>query len=161
VSNRFEGLNLVDLIDLLHEIVMPEPVSWLPQTPGWWTLGGWLLAIVAIGVAHWIRHRRRNRYRRQAEAELDAIAARLPSEPTVAAMEIAELVKRTALAAYPRERVASLHGHDWAEFLRDSTDNDRTVADGAERLANAAYRPDSVAEELVEPARRWIREHRA
>jgi len=161
VSDRFQGLNLAELMDLLHGIVLPEPVSWLPQTAGWWTLGGWLIVIVAIAVAHWLRYRRRNRYRRQAEAELDSIAARIGSEPAATAGEIAELVKRTALAAYPRGRVAALHGPDWAEFLRESTSNDHTVAGGADRLAAAAYRPDAVGENLVEPARRWIPKHRA
>jgi hypothetical protein len=108
-----------------------------------------------------MRHRRRNRYRRQAEAELDAIAARVDSEPAAAAAEIAGLVKRTALAAYPRGRVAALHGSDWAGFLRESTNDDATVAGAADRLAAAAYRPDAVGEGLVEPARRWIRKHRA
>jgi hypothetical protein len=155
--NRFEGLRLPELMDLLHEIVEPPAVAWLPQTPGWWVLGAWIFAVLVIAVRHWLAVRRRNRYRRDALHELDQLAA--GAESTAA--EIALLVKRTALAAYPREQVASLYGADWAAFLRRSAGNDPVVAAGAESLASAAYRADAHGQTLVEPARRWIRVHRA
>lgn len=155
--NRFDGLSLSQLLDLLHEIVPPEAVSWLPQTSGWLILGAWLAAIIVIGLRHWLALRRRNRYRRVALAELDRIAGRADGT----AADVALLVKRTALAAYPRERVASLSGAEWAAFLSSSTGDDPVVAGGAEPIASAAYRADAYSGPLIEPARRWIRMHRA
>lgn len=156
--NRFEGLNLVDLLELLHEIVPPLPVSLMPQTVGWWILGGWALAVVCCVAAALIRHRRRNRYRRIAVSELRAISAR-QDDPRAAA-ELAALLKRTALAAYPRDRVASMYGRDWAAFLVQSVNGDRRVAEAADALAAAAYREDSNLPVIVPAAERWIRQHR-
>ena len=34
-NERFEGLNLPQLMDLMHGLVYPDPVSWMPQTIGW------------------------------------------------------------------------------------------------------------------------------
>jgi len=158
--NRFDGLSLPQLLDLLHEIVLPDPVALWPQTQGWWTALGWLLAVTAIGVSQWVAFRRRNRYRREAEAELTTIAARADSAPSDAAAQIAALLKRTALVAFPRKRIASLYGRDWADFLRESANNDPLVDESADRIAGASWRPDADARALVEPARRWIRKHR-
>ena len=158
---RYEGLSLSELLDLLHEIVLPEAVSWVPQTPGWWIAAAWFVAVVAVGIAQWIMHRRRNRYRRDAQQELLRIAARAETEPAATAAEIAILLKRTALCAYPRERVASLSGREWAAFLSASANDDPIVGDAANRIAAAAYRPGIDGQTLVAPARRWIRVHRA
>jgi len=156
--NRYEGLNLVDLLELLHEIVPPEPVSLLPQTPGWWIALAWLVAVCALVVAAIARQRKANRYRREAIVELQRIEARagVPEAPA----ELAALLKRTALAAYPRRQVASLCGEAWATFLVDSTDGDPVVAEAADSLAHAAYREGVKLSELIPASRRWIRRHR-
>lgn len=156
--NRFEGLSLPELLDLLHGIVVPAPPSWLPRTTGWGVLAAWSATLVLIGVVRWLVHRRRNRYRRDALAELEAIVA---SDAAPSAAAIAALVKRTALAAYPRARVASLYGDDWAAFLRRSANDDPLVGAGVELMARAAYRVDVDGRELVDAARQWIRLHRA
>jgi len=158
---RFEGLSLPELMELLHEVVLPEPISILPRTQGWLVLAAWLGACLLIGLWHWRRHRRRNRYRRDAEALLESIAAGIDEAPQAAGAEIPALLKRTAIAAYPRDRVASLYGADWAAFLRTSSAGDAKVTAVAERIAQAAYRADPDPRDLVEPARRWIRVHRA
>jgi hypothetical protein len=159
--SRYDGLNLPQLLDLMHGLVTPEPVSWLPQTPGWWIVLGWLVAMLLLAGRQVIRRRRRNRYRRDALAELEAIEADASIEPAVAAQRIAAVLKRTALVAYPRQDVAGLYGADWARFLTESADNDPQIAKAADDLAAAAYRPDANPQVLSSPARRWIRRHRA
>lgn len=159
--NQYDGLNLPQLLDLMHGLVMPEPVAWLPETPGWWIVLGWLLAVLLLVAWQFIKRRQRNRYRRDALTELKSIAARPELGPAESAQRIATLLKRTALAAYPREDVAALYGADWAQFLKESAGNDPQVADAADMLAAAAYRPDIDGGVMVEPARRWIRLHRA
>jgi len=159
--NQYDGLNLPQLLELMHGLVMPEPVAWLPQTPGWWIVLGWILAMLFLLAWQFARRRRRNRYRRDALAELKAIAAQPELGPAESAQRIAALLKRTALVAYPREDVAALYGDDWAGFLKQSAGNDRQIADAADRLAAAAYRPDADGSVLTEPASRWIRLHRA
>ena len=161
MSERFDGLNLPQLLELMHEIVVPEPVPWTPQTPGWWVLLGWLLAVMALVIAAVVRRRRRNRYRREALALLDAVATQADMPPTESARLVAEIVKRTALVAYPRKRVANLYGNAWAEFLCESAGNDKRINEAATQLATAAYRPDVDGKTLIPPARRWVRVHRA
>jgi hypothetical protein len=159
--SRYDGLNLPELLDLLHGIVMPDPVPLRPMTPGWLILAGWLLAVLILGARYLIRLRRLNRYRREALAVLKTIEGERDLSPVESAQQIAALLKRTALAAYPRQQVASLSGKEWAQFLRESANNDRQIADAAASLAAASYRPDADGRELSAPARRWIRLHRA
>jgi len=159
--NGYEGLNLPQLMELMHGLVMPDPVTWLPVTSGWRILFAWLLAVLIIVVWYGLMRRRRNRYRREALAALKSIDSESELGPFEMAQRIAMLLKRTALAAYPRSQVASLSGSEWAEFLIASANKDRQITETAELLAGAAYRPDADGRLLSGPARRWIRKHRA
>ncbi|NCF72870.1 MAG: DUF4381 family protein [Gammaproteobacteria bacterium] len=159
--SEYDGLNLPQLLDLMHGLVMPDAVTGLPITSGWWIVLAWLLAVLTIVVWYGLLRRRRNRYRRAALAALKSIDSEPELGPFEMAQRIALLLKRTALAAYPRSQVASLSGSEWAEFLIASTNEDRQIAQAAERLAGAAYRPDADGRLLSAPARRWIRKHRA
>jgi len=159
--SEYDGLNLPQLLDLMHGLVMPDAVTRLPITSGWWIVLAWLLAVLTIVVWYGLLRRRRNRYRRAALAALKSIDSEPELGPFEMAQRIALLLKRTALAAYPRSQVASLSGSEWAEFLIASTNEDRQIAEAAERLAGAAYRPDADGRVLSAPARRWIRKHRA
>ncbi len=156
--NEYDGLNLAQLLDLLKDPVVPDPVSFLPQTAGWWILLAWFAAIDVILIWNRILRWRRNRYRREALKSLRAIEK---SRDGSAAGQIATLLRQTALAVYPRSEVASLYGDAWAEFLKSSSRNDRVVRESANDLASAAYRANVDASLLVKPARRWIQVHRA
>lgn len=156
----YEGLNLPQLVDLMHDLVRPEPVSWMPQTSGWWIALSWLFAISMVLARHRYRAWHRNRYRRAALAILRSIEVNTADETQVAG-QIAILLKRTALAAYPREQVAHLFGSEWAQFLRDTASNDPIIGQTAEQLATTAYRRDCDGKALIAPARRWIKVHRA
>lgn len=159
--NEYEGLNLPQLLDLMHELILPEAVSRMPEGPGWWILSGWLVLMIAIIVQVLVAHHRRNRYRREAMQVLTVIEASANDDPLAAATSIAALLKQTALAVYPRTEIASLHGEDWARFLSESASNDAEVGRSAMDLATASYQPGADGRKLVSPARRWIRIHRA
>ena len=154
---RYDGLNLPQLLDLMYDVVRPEPSAWLPQTIGWWILVVWLLTAGSLFAWHAHRSWRRNRYRREALVALDWIEAQ--SSPDGAA-QVAVLLKRTALAVYPRDTVAHLYGAEWSRFLSESAAHDPLVDAGVNAMAEAAYRKDADVGELVEPARRWIKVHR-
>ena len=158
---RFEGLQLSQLLDLMHDLVRPEPIQWTPQTIGWAVVGVWLLCVIAIVLWHSIRRWRRNRYRRAALAELDKLQATIDLEPDRAAVAVATLLKRTALVAYDRSEVASLSGEAWAEFLCRTSANDPVVTEYAAAISSAAYDRRAKGAELIAPARRWVKVHRA
>jgi hypothetical protein len=159
--SQYDGLNLPQLLNLMHGLEQPAPVPLLPQAPGWWIVAGWLLAVLVLAALQFARWRRRNRYRRAALAEINSLAARQDMQPAESAQRIATVLKRTALVAYPRAEIASLHGAAWAQFLVESAGNDSQVAAAADLLASAAYRPDANPDALRGPASRWIRLHRA
>lgn len=161
VNAKYEGLNLPQLLDLMHGLVLPDPVSLVPQTDGWWVLAAWIAAVLALCVRAYLQHRRKNRYRREALASLAELEAAPKDDPARSATAVAILLKRTALAVWPRHEVASIYGGDWASFLVQSSRQDPKVAAFAEDLARAPYTPDVDVEPLFEPARCWIKAHRA
>ncbi len=146
--------------------MVPEPVSYAPQTIGWWILAGVLVCAIGVAVFFVLRHRKANAYRREAMRELRALSPRLHSGNVGedAFKDLAALVCRAALAAYPRRRVASLYGEDWLGFL-ESTGGGSFREAPARALATAPYdggkhlsADDRAA--LVEAVRLWVGTHR-
>jgi hypothetical protein len=145
--------NLIDLLDQLVEPPAPPPVAMTPQTAGWAVLAVLLVLFLAwLGWRFW-RRWRANAYRRAALAELDAAG----DDPAA----IAAILRRTALAAWPRERVAGLTGPDWLRFLDATGGGDGFETGAGQALTFATY---SVAPGptpgLAELAGHWIRRHR-
>jgi hypothetical protein len=149
----------------LHDIAVPPPVSWLPQTWGWAALAVLLGIAVLAALLVWLRRYRRNAYRREALRLLDGIEAdiRSPASREKGVHELSELLKRTALAAWPRSDVAALTGQAWLQRM-DNRGADKALARLLDDLeyhdsaAIAALPPDS-ANELILNSRRWIRRH--
>ncbi len=83
-------------IGQLKELGLPAPVSYAPQTWGWWVLLAVLvLAAVLIGVRRY-RQWRRDQYRREALVRLAQLRER--SDDLNALRELPELLKRVALS---------------------------------------------------------------
>jgi hypothetical protein len=154
-------------LDRLHDIVLPDPTPWWPPAPGWlWLLGlGAVMTLVLLlrALMRW----QRNRYRREALAELAKLEASAgKSGPGPAELlGVAELLKRVALTAWPRDRVATLTGPDWFAFL-DRSGGTRFSSGLGAALEAANYGAVGTAwdaqrfGELTAEARRWIRRHR-
>lgn len=152
----------------MHDLALPPPVSWMPQTLGWALLGLVLLAGLAIAAFYWQRNYRANAYRGEALLLLKDIEVRL-KHPEVfgdAAYEVAELLKRTALASWPRERVAALSGRQWVDFL-DQQNDGKTGGTLKQLLNDVEYRGHSdvatlsstTGADLAAAAREWIEQH--
>ncbi len=145
----------------LKELPLPEPASWLPATPGWLVVGAIVLAIV--GWLAWRRWRawQRERYRREALARIEAMRGAVG-----ALAELPLVLRTTALAAFPRDEVASLRGDDWVTWLnRNGARFEPADAEWLDCLpydASAADRlPADMAARLLEASRAWVRSHRA
>ena len=151
MNEEREIVSLVDLIDRLVEVAEPEPISLLPQTWAWVAVAAILLAALAYAVWRGIVRHRHNAYRRAALAELDAAGDD--------AAGIAEILRRAALAAYPRADVAGLAGEQWLAFL-DAHANARRFSEGPGRaLASAPYAGPAQVPGLNALAREWVRRH--
>lgn len=146
--------SLVGLIDRLAEPAEPAPIPFTPETAGWTVLAALLgLTLLWLGMRA-ARRWRANAYRRAALRALDAAG----DDP----VEIAAILRRTALAAYPRVQVAGVTGTDWLRFL-DATGGEGGFTDGpGATLAAAPYSPagDTPCVGVGPLARRWVRRHR-
>ncbi|TBZ59748.1 DUF4381 domain-containing protein [Rhizobium leguminosarum] len=152
----------------LHDIATLEPVSWMPQTWGWGVLAGALLVMLALTGIRWILRYRADAYRREALALLTVIDEQLRNSATRCdgIRDLCEVLKRTALAAWPRTEVASLSANAWTRFLEEHDLDgaghalERLLDDfeyhGAEVVADL---PSNVCSDLVAAARNWIERH--
>jgi hypothetical protein len=129
----------------LRDIVVPEPPPLWPPAPGVWVLLVIALAFVVALFLLWRRSRARNAYRRAGLALLET--ARTVREVNV-------VLKRVALAAWPRPKVAPLYGDDWARFLDGCGARTRFSSFGTN---DDAVEPPR---ELRRMAQRWIQHHR-
>ncbi|GAB4514017.1 MAG: DUF4381 domain-containing protein [Roseibium sp.] len=156
MKDEWKDLNLAELLDLLEPVPEPPQVSMMPQTQGWIWLGAVLLVVLVLAARYFLKRWRGNAYRRQALRELRAGAGDVPS--------LAALVRRTALAAYPRSEIAGLHGRDWLTFLDRAYGGDEFSTGAGRLLASAPYRTgDKVGGQTLESLHKlvaiWIRRH--
>lgn len=134
----------------LRDIVVPPEVALWPPAPGWWILMAGGIAAAAILTGMIIARYRRDAYRRAALAALD----------NAGPGDISAILKRTALAAWPRAEVASLTGADWLAFL-DRTARTDVFTQGAGRdLEALAFGGKGNDRAVLVAARTWIRRHR-
>jgi hypothetical protein len=156
-------------LEKLHEIFLPNPVSWMPQTIGWYAIFGLLMLVIGWWGYGRLRRFRANRYRRVALGELEVIERELkqPEKRAKALAEIPVLLKRTSLSAFPRSDVAGLSGEKWLAFL-DKTMGGREFREGeGHLLPELAYAPgarisklsDEMIGKLLELVRLWIKRH--
>jgi hypothetical protein len=141
-------------LDNLHDFYQPPPPAWTPQTIGWYVVFA-VIALLAMWMTiHTLRRWLANRYRREALREL----ALLQPE------QFSTLLKRTALSAWPREKVASLSGDAWLKFLNESAENNSFHQTPGNRIEEIALRSQTLSGEDERTLRKitaeWIRRHR-
>jgi hypothetical protein len=146
----------------LRDLALPRAVAWWPVQPGWWIIFAGLLALAAFGGFKGLRAYHADAYRRMALAELKEMRRRSPAG---LAPVLAALVKRTALAAFPRDQVAALTGEEWFKFLDRTGRRDVFSGDTGTALLRASADPKRVlsedeAKQALAAAGYWIRRHR-
>jgi hypothetical protein len=154
----------------LHDIISAPQAAWWPPAPGWFMLAAAFLTGVIAGLWRWLMWWRSNAYRRVALAQLAHLEVQLQDagQREASLRILPELVKRTALAVWPRQTVASLSDEAWLVWL-DETWQEQLFSAGPGRLlpllayADASRLSALTAEEigaLVSLIRNWIRLHR-
>jgi len=152
----------------LNDIVLPAKISWWPLAPGWYVL----IALLSLALLWWLwqawQNWKHNRYRRQSLQELAQIQSELKNNNTAATaiLKIPALLKRTALAAYPREQIAGLSTQDWFKFLNRTTPTplfSQQAIDALQTLAYASKDRAAIANIAIAPTlasvSAWIRQH--
>jgi Domain of unknown function (DUF4381) len=136
--------------EAMQGLILPPPVSFWPATPAWF-----VLLVVLAALLLWVAWRGWRRWRADAYRREALRAVEAAQQPA----EIAAILKRTALAAWPRSEVAALSGPDWTTFLQRTAPGAKLDATAARRLASLAYAPVSL--DARDDAARWIRFHDA
>ncbi|AOA05530.1 DUF4381 domain-containing protein [Pseudomonas sp. TMW 2.1634] len=151
-------------IDQLQTLALPAPVSYLPQTWGWWALLGLVLSGLAVWAARACLHWRRDRYRREALQRLAQL--RTANDPLGTLRELPTLLKRVALSMPVPQAAGPLQGEAWQDFL--SRHGPQPVPeDFSQQLAFLAYAPDeqllalpaTQRQQLVDTCTRWVELH--
>jgi hypothetical protein len=141
-------------LDRLHDVVVPPAVPWWPPTPGWAiVLAALTLAVLALLLRRVMRWQA-NRYRRE--------ALRLLDDPGMKPTEWSALLKRTALAIWPREEVANLTGKEWLAFLDRTAGMNAFTAGAGSSIESIAFDPKGgeASGDLKSVVREWIQRHR-
>ena len=155
----------------LHDIVVPLAVSWWPLAPGWYAVVAVLVVLLGWAAQRTAVRHRRNAYRREARRAIAALRAnaREPANVQRAVLDLAVLLRRVALTAYPRTRVAPLTGAEWLRFLDDTGATEAFSGAPGACLTTAVYGragrganplPPEPLGELFDAAEAWVRSHR-
>lgn len=152
MTSPYDGLNLVELLDLLEPVPQPPAIPLTPQTPGWVILALLLFALGFWGIRRIRAPHRAKAYRRAALAEL--------ASTRDDAARIAALLRRTALAGYPRQMVAGVTGQDWLGFLDRSYGGTGFSTGPGQVVITAPYQSSTSDPALTTLARTWIRDHK-
>jgi len=154
------GVNSSDPLAGLRAYHLPDSPSWWPPAPGWWAL---LVILIVAGLffAWWFARRRsRGAAARQVLRELAGLRERADrdGESPDLLRELSRLLRRFAIAIYPRQDVAALTGDAWLQFL-DRHGGAGSFQQGPGRqLAEAPYRaePATGFDELLALVEDWV-----
>lgn len=156
--------NAQGLLSQLRDIHTPAPIGNWPPAPGWILLA--VLVLIAVAwLTWWLIHRwRANRYRREALKELDELMSswRTSADAATYLVRYTELLKRTALTHFPRDRVANLTGEAWVDFLDRSANTDEFSMGAGQVLIEGHYRAANETvdvDELHRLGEMWIKHH--
>jgi len=156
-----------DWLTNMHEISLPEAVSWLAWTP--FSCGVLFLLVLFFLRFLWRCYGawRDRLYRRQALQKLRLLMAlwREPDHRIAAAQGLAQLIRQVALTAWPSADVSSKLGVEWLKFLQASVEPPAAVPS---LLAQLSHLPAARVEEISEAqwqalmdwSEHWIRGHR-
>ena len=135
----------------LRDIVEAEAVSWWPLAAGWWLLIVVAAVVSGIVALRLWRKYRGNAYRRAAMRQLRSANTDV---------QIAQLLKRTALATFPRAEIAPLTGSTWIHWLEE-TGGAPCPALAAQRLTEGVFASANAgaSPELRDFVAAWINNH--
>lgn len=154
----------------LNDIVMPTPVGWWPLADGWYVLAGLVFIFLCWFIYKSVKNWNANRYRRSALSELKLLSEGIQNQAdrNSSLRKIPPLLKRTALAAYPRNEVAMLTGEDWFQFLNSTGKKQSFTENIFNTLNHISYSTGDLSDinneavnALVDACRQWLNHHLA
>ncbi|MBS0358674.1 MAG: DUF4381 domain-containing protein [Proteobacteria bacterium] len=147
-------------LSALKDIHLPAPISYWSLAPGWYFL--LLIVLIAAGIGAYFgwKHWHRSRAKNQALKKLIQLenAYRESKDVHSTVQEISILLRRVALAYFPRKQVAGLFGKSWIAFLEKTTPEKYFDKKTVELFVTASYQKNSTVniESLFTFSRHWI-----
>lgn len=145
----------------LRDIHMPPPVSSWPPGPAYYLI----IAVFMIALLVFFQYKRYQRYHTPKFEALQKLLALKENAqtavPSQTAAAVNTLLKRVALAYFPRLDVASLYGPAWLAFLKKTSKNIDFDAISV-AILETPFNPDSKEDiyPLLIAAHRWIKQRR-
>lgn len=149
-----------DPLDLLEDIIVPDPIGWWPLSPSIWVTFFMVLAVL-VGLIwyFWQRHKKAA-YRRYA---LTQMAEFNQLNDLELLNQLNRLLKQVAITTYGRTQCGGLNHQAWLTFLRQKA----SFIEQPQALKKLEQRYQSQPPELTPQERealifftkRWIQEH--
>ena len=148
----------------LRDLVLPPDIPFWPPAPGLWIVAATCLAMLAVPAWRAVQRYRAAAYRRAAIAQLHTKSAGIEQNQPDAEAPISAVIKRVAMVEYGRDKIASLSGPAWADFVAHEAGTGFDPAT-IHRLLTEAFdgrtKPDpSELRLLIGHAELWVRAHR-
>ena len=145
----------------LRDIHLPDPISIWPPAPGWYLAAILIIAGFATGYYFLYRYWRNNSARRMALKQLTQLEQRYHNNPASndIVAELSILLRRLALAYFPRNDIAGLQGSAWLDFLNKTAKTTLFSAASAEILTLGPYQKQSQQnlDEVFIACKQWIK----
>lgn len=143
----------------LRDIHLPAPISIWPLAPGWYILIALITSAVLVLFYLYYRKCLYARAKKQALKKLQHLHS-LYQQGHDAQLLIAQasiLLRRVALAYFPRQQIAGLHGTRWLQFLDQNSPLENFARD-AQALTTAPYETHSTTDfnYLFSLVKQWI-----
>ena len=152
---------------ILHDIHLPNPVSWWPLALGWWLVVALAIIVSAVTILTIRRYRQRS-YRRLGLQQLATIEADMATQDDHRQLiqRLSQLLRHMAILHY-QQPCAGLEGQAWLTFLdqpfhKKASPNNHPFSEGAGQcLGCGPYQrdiPEIDTIALFGLCRRWIKE---
>ena len=146
----------------IHPIILPNEISWMPQTLSWLLVLIFFILLIICLVWAFVQHHNKNKYKTEALSKLDEIEQKLNSKSRQCLNEVPLLIRQVALSYWPRRNIVSLSGRNWHEFLQMTSNTmppkilDEVAYLSHEQLNRISH---DTGIELIAWARSWILNH--
>lgn len=124
---------LLNPLQQLKDIHLPNPISNWPSAPGWIILLVLLLGLFSLGSCYLLRYFSRKKRQRYMLEVLNNVMEHYAYQPDELIAQLNLLLKRFSLIKYPKAQVATLTGKRWLEFL-DKTTQTTAFSQGAGKV---------------------------
>ena len=147
----------------LGPLYEPEAIGFSFQSPGWYVLAGLLLLLALFIFVKWLRTYLKNAYRREALKHLVEIETGFAQQGELSYLrEALVLLKKVAIDAFGREKVAQLHGDEWLIFLEERG-KETPFWNYSTSISAVIYKSENIdtalGEQIIGLSKRWIKTH--